>query len=408
MIIGIDASRAFLKNRTGIEEYSFQVIKHLRGKLKGSEVVLYLRPVKKKEEKLYQYERSGQIKIKDEKTGKYFKLPANWKIRIIKLPRLWTQVGLSLEMLLRPVDVLFIPAHTVPIINPNHFLVRIINRLRGKSRTTVKTIVTIHGLEYEFLPKAYSAWEKFYMRWSIMKSCHWATDIIAVSENTKKDLIKLYNVPAEKIEVVYEGVHNIIKNRKKLKTKMPMDLEAVIKHHKYLLFVGRIEERKNIIGIIKAFEILKNKHKIPHKLILVGGFGYGYAEIVNKVETSKYRDEIFLTGYVDEIKKQQILKNCSLFLFPTFYEGFGLPILEAQSMGVPVVASDSSAVPEIVGKSLKPFLVNPAKPRAIARVICKILSDKKLKNRLIRSGYKNVERFSWDGCAKNIAEIIKN
>ena len=405
MIIGIDASRAFLKNRTGIEEYSFQIIKNLRDKLGKEKVILYLRPKEKNEKEVYYRNRKGQIKIRDEKTGSSFVLPKNWRVKVIKLPRFWTQIGLSWEMLIHPVDVLFVPAHTVPIINPGSFLSKIVGRLKKKKKTLGRTVVTIHGLEYEFLSKAYSVWEKFYMHWSIKQSCRWATEIIAVSENTKKDLMRLYKIPAQKIAVIYEGVHNVA-NRKRKKSKLPTELESVIKHHKYLLFVGRIEQRKNISGIIQAFEILKDKHKISHKLILVGGFGYGYGEIVNKIENSKYKDEIFLTGYLDEAKKQEILKNADIFLFPTFYEGFGLPILEAQSVGVPVVTSDSSAVPEIVGEELKPFLVNPSEPKNIAQIIYKILTNDGLRKKLISAGYKNTKRFCWSGCADNIADVI--
>ena len=386
MKIGIDASRAFLKNRTGIEEYGYQVVKHLRGKLKGAEVTLYLRPNK------------AFCKSCD------FKLPKGWKIKVIGWPRLWTQIGLSLEILKHPVDVLFIPAHTVPIINPNSLLLHIFRWLK-KDKKRVKTIVAIHGLEYEFLPKAYSGWEKFYMHWVIKKSCRWATDIIAVSKNTKKDLVKLYNIPQEKIKVVYEGVGNITKKIFP-KTKISKDLRAIIEKYEYMIFIGRIEERKNISGIVKAFEILKDKHNIKHKLILVGGFGYGYGKIINQIENSKYKDDIFLTGYIDENKKQFLLKKSKLFLFPTFYEGFGLPILEAQSMGIPVVASNKSSIPEIIGKYMKPLLVNPNNPREIAKAICKIISDKKLRSDIIKTGYKNVERFSWEGCSKNIAKII--
>ncbi len=387
MKIGIDASRAFLKNRTGIEEYSYQVIKHLRGKLNKAEVILYLRP-----NKMF-------CKSCD------FKIPKNWRIKIIRWPRLWTQFGLSLEMLVHPVDVLFIPAHTIPIINPNHFLVKIIRWLK-KKKGKAKTIVTIHGLEYEFLPKAYSQWEKFYMSWSIRKSCRWATDIISVSENTKSDLMKLYNVPKKKIRVIYEGVGDIIKNVPS-KINVSEDLQSIIDNHKYMLFIGRIEERKNIFGIIKAFEILKRKHSIPHKLILVGSFGYGYGSIISQIESSKYKNDIFLTGYIGGDKKQIILKKSKIFLFPTFYEGFGLPILEAQSMGIPVVASNKSAIPEIIGQYMKPMLVNPNNPREIAKIICRIISDKKLRNDIIRTGYKNIERFSWEGCAKSISVVIK-
>ena len=166
MRIGIDASRAFMKERTGIEEYSYQVVKSLRGKLKNHQVVLYLR--------------KGQAVD--------FDLPAGWRVKVIRWPYLWTQFGLSLEMLLRPVDALFIPSHTVPMIHPK------------------KTVVTVHGLEYEVMPQAYSFPARMYMRLSIKFSCRWAATIIAVSENTKKDLINIYKIPGEKIRVVHEGV----------------------------------------------------------------------------------------------------------------------------------------------------------------------------------------------------------
>ena len=176
MIIGIDASRAFIKNRTGIEEYSYQVIKHLVNELKGHEVVLYLR------KNSANYEFDADARMIDN-----VKLPANWKLKVIKWPRFWTQGGLSLEMLLNPVDVLFVPAHTVPFIHPEN------------------TAVTIHGLEYEFCSGAYSLWEKIYMRCSIKNSCRWAKTIITVSNNTRKDLVKLYGIDESKIKVIYEG-----------------------------------------------------------------------------------------------------------------------------------------------------------------------------------------------------------
>ncbi len=390
MKIGIDASRAFLKNRTGIEEYCYQVVKYLRNELKNFEVVLYLRPNK------------SFFKCCD------FSIPKKWKLRTINFPRLWTQVGLSLEMIRNPVDVLFVPAHTVPVIHPNNFLLKTINQLK-KNKRKPKTIVVIHGLEYEFLPKAYSRWERFYMRQSIKKSCQWATNIVAVSGNTKKDLTRLYNIPRNKIKVIYEGIGNVLLEKKNNKTtKISKDLEIIIKKHKYILFVGRIEERKNIFGIIKSFEILKTKHNIPHKLILAGGFGYGYTKIIDQIENSKIKNDIFLTGYISQNKKVYLLRKSDLFLFPSFYEGFGLPVLESQKMGVPIVASDKSSIPEVVGRYMKPFLVNPNNPEEIARVSLKIINDKKTRNDIIKLGYKNIERFSWDGCARNIANIIKN
>jgi glycosyltransferase involved in cell wall biosynthesis len=359
MKIGIDASRAFIKNRTGIEEYSFQVIKNLIGKLNGRQVVLYIR-------------RNQKID---------FELPENWKIKIIKWPYLWTQAGLSLEMLFHPADVLFIPAHTVPFIHPKN------------------TIVTIHGLEYEFCKYAYSFWERIYMRCVIKNSCKWAKKIVAVSENTKKDLMDLYRVPEEKIEVIYEG-ENLIQNAN---LEIENDNEKL---KNYFLFVGRLEERKNIIGIIDAFDILKEKYKISHKLILVGKPGYGFENIKYKAESSKYKNEIIFKGFVNDEEKFSLLKNASVFLFPSFYEGFGLPILEAQSAGVPVVASVKASIPEVAGDGA--ILIDPQKPEEISEAAYKLISDEKLRNDIIKKGLENAKRFNWEKCADKIAELLIN
>jgi len=384
MLIGVDASRAFVKNRTGIEEYSYQVIKNLRNKLSGHQVVLYVRSSTN-----YEFYETTNLRIKNKETGEYLNFPENWKVKVIRWTRFWTQIGLSLEMLLRPVDALFIPAHTVPIIHPR------------------KTIVTIHGLEYEFCPEAYSWWEKFYMRRVIKNSCRWANKIISVSENTKRDLVKLYGVSVDKIRVIYEGYNRNFQGEKKLKLKnlkFNSNFKFQISNLPYLLFIGRLEKRKNITGIIKAFEILKEKYNISHKLILAGGEGYDYKNIKQQVLNSKYKKDIILTGFVSENKKWELLKNAEVFLFPSFYEGFGLPILEAQSAGMPVVAGDNSSIPEVAGSAL---LVNSHNPKEIAEAAWKLISDKDLRNDIIEKGYKNIRRFSWEKCTREIAEILK-
>ncbi|MFZ2975966.1 MAG: glycosyltransferase family 1 protein [Candidatus Moraniibacteriota bacterium] len=363
MIIGIDGSRAFLAQRTGIEEYSYQVIKSLRGKIKKtSQVVLYLRKGQEVDFDLSKNLPAGE-------TG--------WKIKVLRWPRFWTQIGLSLEILLHPVDVLFIPAHVAPIIHPT------------------KTFVVVHGLEYEIIKEAYSFWERIYMRNSIKLSCRWAKKIIAVSKNTKKDLIELYKIPEKKIEVIYNGL-NI-----EQKTK---NSEQYEKYKPYLLFVSRLEKRKNVAGIISAFEILKEKYKIKHKLVLAGRPGFGYQEIKIKMNNSEYKDEIIEFGFAQEDEKFNLIKNAEVFLFPTFYEGFGLPILEAQSLGVPVVTSNVSSLPEVGGDSVA--YATPTEPISIADSIYKIISDNNFKNAIIEKGYENVKKFSWDKCASEIVRLL--
>lgn len=365
MIIGIDASRAFIKKRTGIEEYSYRVIKNLRNKLMNHQVILYLR--------------------KNQEVD--FEIPKNWKIKKIYFSRFWTQLGLSLELFINKIDILFIPAHIVPVFHPQ------------------KTIVVIHGLEYEFYPKAYSLWERIYMRWSIKFSCKWARKIIAVSQNTKKDLINLYKIPAEKIDVIYEGYSdNEIYNLEPEKQK---NIQSEIqKYNPYVLFIGRIEERKNIVGIINAFEILKEKFKIPHNLILAGRPGYEYEKIKLKIKNSVFKKNIIEAGYISDEEKWELLKSADVFLFPTFYEGFGIPILEAQSVGVPVIASNNSSIPEVIGN--RDTLVDCKNIKEISELAHRLISDNIFRNDIIEKGYKNVKRFDWDKCSGEISNLLLN
>jgi len=384
MIIGIDASRAFQKQKTGIEEYSYQVIKHLRDILKDEEVILYCNP------KINKIEYADPVKFRDAGSrqdgtfnGVNFDLPKKWRIKYLRSPIFWTQVRLSLELLFHPVDVLFVPAHTVPLVHSKN------------------TIVTIHGLEYEYCPKAYSFWQRFYMRRVIKNSCRWAKRIIAVSDNTRKDLMKLYKVPGEKVKVIYEGIgdNNFqfpISNFQKISN------DKIFKP--YFLFIGRLEERKNIAGIVEAFEILKRKYKISQKLILIGKFGFGGEKIKSKIDSSEYKSDIILTGYVSDEDKFYLMANADVFLFPTFYEGFGLPILEAQSVGAPVVTSNVSSMPEVSGEGA--VLVDPKDSSAIAEAVYKLISNESYKNDIIEKGYNNIKRFSWDKCAGEIAEAI--
>jgi glycosyltransferase involved in cell wall biosynthesis len=437
-VIGIDASRAFIKDRTGIEEYSYQVIKHLIKEIENNQVVLYLR--------------------KDQKIN--FTLPENWKTKVISFPYLWTQVGLSLEMLFHPINALFVSAHAVPAVHPARnaslfslsiFIQKLFKTLgistyynqHSDAGGPKNTVAVIHGLEYEFCPQAYSFWERLYMRWSIKFSCRWASSIIAVSNNTKKDLMNLYEVPEEKIEVIYEGcnnnfqfpISNFQSNPNFQNSNFKIDSKFKIQNSKFLLFIGRLEERKNIVNIINAFEILKEQYRIPHKLVLAGKPGFGFDKIQDKLQETNYKKQIILTGFVDEQEKWNLLKNAEVFVFPTLYEGFGLPILEAQNAGVPVVAANNSSIPEVVNNchsGLDPessqinitdsldsrfhgndnncnsaLLVNPNNAEAIADAVYKLISDENFRNEIIKKGHVNVQRFSWEKCADSIAKILK-
>ena len=251
-------------------------------------------------------------------------------------------------------------------------------------------------------PGAYTLWERLYMRLSIRFSVRAASRVIAVSENTKRDLVRLYGVPPEKVSVIYEGasennfqfpISNFQSNHKSQfpKTEKP-----------YLIFVGRLEERKNVARIIEAFELLKQENHIPHELVLVGKPGYGYEKIWRKIQDTKYK--IHELGYVSEEEKRRLLAGADIFLFPTLYEGFGLPVLEAQAAGIPVVTSDTSSLPEIAGSGA--VFVDPLSSESIAAGIAGLLSDDGKRSAIIRKGLENAARFDWKKCAYSIAALF--
>lgn len=317
MKIGIQVS-SDLKQRTGVEEYIYQLIKHL-SMLKNS-----------KKHQFFLYSREN----------------LKWPLKIG-----WTQIRLSLEMLRNKPDVLFVPAHTFPLIHP-------------------KLVVTIHGLEYENVPEAYSFWRRKTLRFLTKRNAKKAEKIIVPSQSTRKDLIKFYKINPKKIQVIPHGTM--------LETKLST-LKSKTKP--YLLYLGSGHKRKNVEGLKKAFEILKEKYKIPHELILTG-----------------------VEQHVDDNKKWALLKSAEIFVFPSFCEGFGFPVLEAQVVGAPVVASNTSSLPEILGKSA--LLVNPKNPSEIAGAIYKIIKNPKLKENLIKRGHENVKRFNWEKCARETFKIL--
>jgi glycosyltransferase involved in cell wall biosynthesis len=328
-----------------------------------------------------------------------FDIPKTWEVKELWGPRLWTQVRLAIEIWLHPPDVFFAPAHTVPWIHPK------------------ETIVTVHGLEYEFCPEAYSWWERCYMRWSIKHSCRWASKIIAVSENTKRDLMKLYGVPEEKISVIYEGVEGgelgmkneeLGRNSKFQIQNFKLQINSKFQISKpYFWFIGRIEARKNVARMIEAFDMFKRKCGTEHKLVLAGKPGFGYEKI-------EHSSDVLELGYVSGEEKWELLWSAEGFLFPSLYEGFGLPVLEAQAVGVPVLTSTTSSLPEIachVARERRDeekcaVFVDPLDVEDIALGIEKLALDRGFRSAIIEGGLRNVKRFSWETCAKKIATLL--
>ena len=333
MKIGIQISSG-LKQKTGVEEYIYQLLRYLP-------------------------------KVDDFKNHQFFvydKRSLKWPFKFG-----WTQIRLGWEMLKNKPDILFVPAHTYPLIHP-------------------KFVVAIQGLEFEAVPETYGFIKRKILRFLTKRNAKKAEKIIVPSQNTKNDLIKYYKINPEKIFVVYHGVNKIQNSKFKIQNyadevEHPRQSRDNSKFKNYILYLGSSHRRKNIDGFKKAYKVLKEKYRIEHELILAG-----------------------VEKYISEEEKLELLKNADVFVFPSFYEGFGLPVLEAQVVGTPVVASNTSSLPEILGNSA--LLVNPKNPEEIAEAIYKIIANPDLKENLIKKGQENVKRFSWLKCAEETLKII--
>ncbi|MCK4525249.1 MAG: glycosyltransferase family 4 protein [Candidatus Andersenbacteria bacterium] len=369
MNIGIDASRAFIKKRTGTEEYSYQFIKNLtKIDISSHQIFLYVKS-------------NSEID---------FDLPKNFIVKKICYNRLWTQLGLSLEMKKNRIDVLFVPSHTIPIIHPRN------------------TVVTIHGLEFKYYPENYSLKERILLEFNTFIAVKWSSKIIVPSKSTEKDLIRFYKVDENKISVIYHGVFSIkypvlsIKQQERLTHPHPSQ-EGNIN----ILFVGRLEKRKNLVNLIKAFELFKKHctlYVTRYTLTIAGKEGFGFAEIKKAIQKSPYKNDIVLKGYISEEEKRGLYQNASLFILPSFYEGFGLPILEAMSYGVPVICSNISSLAEVAGNTA--LLVDSHDIQDISNAIEKIICDENLRNEMIKKGFENVKKFSWKKCARETMKEV--
>lgn len=367
MVIGINASSALKEKPTGVEEYTFQLVKHLAMIPESVEhrFVLYL-----------------NSKLKSERLSEIGDLPENFQLKYLSFPLFWTQLRLAAEMLESKIDVLFIPVHILPLIHP------------------ARSVVAIHGLEYEFYPQMYPFLHRQYLRWSTRYALKNAAKIIAVSENTKNDLVNLYGGEPDKIRVVHHGI-NETRNFK----RGTSNAELQTQNNRYILYIGRIELKKNILGIIEAYNKFRTQNVQSRvKLILAGNAGFGFSKIKSAIKQSPFEKDIVLKNYVSEKEKYDLLQNAAVFLYPSFYEGFGMPVLEAQNSSLPVITSNVSSMPEIAGKGA--ILVDPSNPEQIAAAISKILNNESAKIDLIAKGFENIKRFSWEKCAKETLRAL--
>lgn len=265
---------------------------------------------------------------------------------------------------------------------------------------TGKVITVVHDMTYFRYPETMDRRNLLRLRQGLRRSVECSDRIIAVSEFSRDELSALMGIPKERISVVpcapslVEGCAPFDTLTDKFHLRRP-----------FLLYVGTIEPRKNLARLIRAFERLKTEHSIPHQLVLAGGKGWSTEEIYQSAEASPYRKEILFPGFISDKEKNALYRQADVFVFPSLYEGFGIPPLEAMVWGCPVVCSRAASLPEIVGEAAE--LVRPLDEADIANGIWKVLSDREYAAQLVKKGHDQVKKFTWEASADRLKQICR-
>jgi glycosyltransferase involved in cell wall biosynthesis len=376
MLIGIDASRAVAARRTGTETYSLRLIRSLSEISAGHRLRLYT---------------NGQPPaglFGDDLAA------ANVELRAIPFPRLWTHLRLSAEMAIRPPDVLFVPAHVLPLLHPR------------------RSVVTVHDLGYLAYPEAHKAGDRRYLDWSTRWNARRARSVIADSAATRADLIRAYGVDGRKIRVIHLGRDETLAPVKDERALAEVRARYGIAG-RYVLYVGTLQPRKNLARVIEAFARVAAEPAFSGvQLVLAGKKGWLYDDLFAQVERMGLPGRAIFPGYIEDADLPALLSGATAFVFPSLYEGFGIPVLEAGACGVPVITSNTSSLPEVAGDpaagsgQAAALLVDPHDVDAIAEAMTRLVTDEALRAELSRRGLANVQRFSWEKCARETLAVL--
>jgi glycosyltransferase involved in cell wall biosynthesis len=316
---------------------------------------------------------------------------SNYQIKQKSWPFFWTQIRFAWEIWQDRPDVLWMPIQALPLFRRNR----------------LKTAITIHDLAFKYFPRDFER-KDFYKIDSFSDYAIRHSDkIIAISQSTKKDILKFYpEIKAKKIRVIYHGFNQeIFAKERNLAEEQKLKDKLEIKGD-YILYTGAIQPRKNLGIFIEAFDSLKKSGAFSGQLVLAGEKAWLSEKIVQKAKNSHFSQDIKMLGKVKFGDLGVLYRGASVFAFPSLYEGFGLPILEAFASRIPVVCAPNSSLPEVAGDAALYFENNNTQD--LAQKIQQVLENPELKNSLIEKGCLQLEKFSWEKCAQETLEFLKN
>ncbi len=393
MKIAININELTLKEETGVKVYTREIVGALAKIDEENEYVLYTS--KLPEEELVSEASGLSSFLKNvNNNSKFFIQNSKFNFPF------WTYIKLPQEIRKDKPDVFFMPIQSSPFLN---------------KPKNIKIVITVHDLAFLIFPEHFTAKDRFLLNFHTKRAVQMADKIIAPSETTKKDLIKFYKVSENKINVIYHGVNPptpLIRGANNFQFLRPrrtsLGLAVSSFQFPYILFVGQIQPRKNLIRLIEAFELIKEKKKkYPNlKLVIAGGGGWMANKTYEKARKSKFSKDIIFVGKVSNEHLAELYENALIFVMPSLYEGFGLPILEAMSCGVPCAVSNNSSLAEIVDDH--GLLFDAYNSSDIAQKISMFLNNDILRKDFSQRSLRNAKKFSWTESARKTLEVFKN
>ena len=397
MNIGIDIRALMAPQRTGVGEYTYELLNALFSLDTENEYFLFYNSFVDVSQYIPKWEQENVHYVATRWPNKLF----NTSVRLLKIPTFdsltthqqWNnppaclaskragEAGRTVEQF--ELDYFFSPNLNFTALTKN-----------------VKHILTIHDLSFEFFHDCFSWKQRLWHRLvRPRKQCERAHRILTPSENTKRDVVEYYGVPEEKVKVVRPGIavgfrEQGIRNKEQLKKKYRLP-------EKFFLFLGTIEPRKNILGIIQAYRAYCSLFPDSCSLVIAGAPGWNNLAIMRAIYATP---NVHYIGYIEPADKSALYQLARVFVYPSLYEGFGLPVLEAMASGTPVITSNRSSLVEVAGEA--GYLVNPYNTTEIARGMEVLTHDESLRAILIEKGYKKLEHYSWQRSAKDFLRIL--
>lgn len=355
---------------TGIQHYIRALVPELVAQATSHEIVLYGEP--------------SQLPVSAGERVRW--VSASRPLRSGVQRVLWEQTVLPRLLWRDRVDVFFSPAFILPM------------RWNGAG------VVTVHDLNFEVSPETIHPIRRAYLRRITRRSVHRARKVIAISQSTASDIVRLYGVPDEKIAVIPYGLDAIFtpENARALE---PMVRQSYPLPERFLLFVGTLEPRKNLPRLLEAYALARQHADLP-PLVLAGAPGWQHERILTQARDLGVESHIVFAGYIPREHLPGVCAAASALLYPSLYEGFGLPPLEAMGCGTPVLVSNTSAMPEVVGDG--GVLVDPRDVQQIADGILRITQEEMLRQQIAERGLERAKRFRWEEAARRTSAVLED